>query len=153
MSTTSGSTAHSPDFSKWSCSRSRSAKGSGRTQWSGMNIAVMVLGFVFFWPVGLLILGWILTGRHVRDLPSAVRQIWNQFFSSQDVPFMKQSDNIVFNEYQQTQYDRISEIKNEIREQSRRFGEFRMNARRRADQAEFREFMASSPDSDKPEAV
>ena len=57
-------------------------------------------------------------------------------------------DNVVFNEYQQTQYDRIREIKEEIKSRANRFSEFRMDAKRRADQEEFNRFMASGPYSD-----
>lgn len=58
------------------------------------------------------------------------------------------SDNVVFDEFQQTQYDRIREIKDEIKERSRRFAEFRARARRRADEAEFNEFMSEAPPRD-----
>ncbi|MFK7997708.1 MAG: DUF2852 domain-containing protein [Granulosicoccus sp.] len=120
----------------------------GPTQrWSGTNIAVMVLGFVMFWPLGLVILGWIMVGRDVRDLPGAIKNLWAQFFGGSTVDCrFSGSDNIVFNEYQQTQYDRISEIKNEIRERARRFKEFSMDAKRRADREEFDRFMSSAPD-------
>ena len=110
----------------------------------------MVLGFVFFWPVGLLILAWIMSGRDVRDLPGVIQAMWSQFFGGQgmDSRFTSSTHNIVFNEYQQTQLDRIREIKNEIRERARRFKEFSMNAKRRADQEEFDRFMNSAPGSD-----
>lgn len=149
MNTTAEGTVQSEKFSPRSCFGGRSGLHGNNSSWSGLNIAAMVLGFVFFWPVGLVLLGWMLCGRQVKDLPAAVRQVWDHFFSWQTAPLVRQSENVVFNEYQQTQYDKISEIKAEIREQSRRFSEFRMNARRRADQAEFRDFMASSPDADK----
>ncbi|MFK8081203.1 MAG: DUF2852 domain-containing protein [Granulosicoccus sp.] len=118
-------------------------------RWSGTNIAVMVLGFVMFWPLGLVILAWIMSGRDVRDLPGAVKARWQQFFGGNpvDCRFASSTDNIVFNEYQQTQYDRISEIRNEIRERARRFKDFSMNARRHADKEEFDRFMSSAPDS------
>lgn len=131
----------------WSC-RSRQSGHSQQTQkWSGINIAVMVLGFVMFWPVGLAILGWIMSGRDVRDLPGAIKSVWDHFFGAHplETRFSSSSDNIVFDEYQQTQYDRIAEIKNEIRERARRFRDFSLNARRRADQEEFDNFMASAP--------
>lgn len=124
----------------------------GRGQWSGFNIAAMVVGFVLFWPVGLVVLGWILSGRHVRDLPAAVRRQWENLDLSWPGAGrrgeFKQSGNSVFEAYQQTQYERIAEIKQEIGERSRRFSEFRADARRRADEEEFRQFMASSPVSD-----
>ena len=122
---------------------SRSGSDWGRKgSWTGFNIAAMVIGFVFFWPVGLVILYWIIRGRDLRDLPAAAREKWSQMFGrSKGGP----SGNIVFEEYQQTQYDRIREIKEEIRERGRRFADFREDAKRRADQEEFNQFMASSP--------
>ena len=59
------------------------------------------------------------------------------------------NENSVFDEFQQTQYDRIAEIKEEIKERSRRFSEFRFDVKRRAEQEEFSQFMASHPDTDK----
>ena len=132
------------------CSRGLGSRGVGskwgkKGDWSGFNIAAMVLGFIFFWPVGLVILYWIIRGRDVRTLPGAARDKWHSFFSGSSAG---RSSNIVFDEYQQTQYDRIREIKEEIRERSRRFASFKEDAQRRVDQEEFNQFMASSPASD-----
>jgi len=112
-----------------------------RGSWTGINIAAMVLGFVFFWPVGLVILYWILKGRDVRALPGAIRGQWVQMRGGS----YSGSSNVVFNEYQQTQYDRIKEIKDEIDSRSKRFAEFRMQAKRREDEDEFSRFMSSAP--------
>ena len=102
----------------------------------------MVVGFVFFWPVGLVVLYWIMTGRNVQELPGAVRDQWQRMFNGSKTP-LSHADNVVFSDYQQTQYDRIREIKEEIKSRAQRFGEFRMDARRRADQEEFDRFMAN----------
>ena len=126
---------------KHSHQRGRCSKG----RWTPMNIAAMVLGFVCFWPVGLLVLFWILSGRNVQDLPEAVREKWQQFFGDTSNKRRGSSDNIVFDEYQQTQYDRINEIREEIKARHARFQAFRMDAKRRADEEEFNRFMASKP--------
>ena len=112
-----------------------------RGRWTGFNIAAMVVGFVFFWPVGLVVLYWILKGRDARDLPAAIRDQWRMFRGGS----YNRSDNVVFNEYQQTQYDRTKEIKDEIDSRARRFTQFRDDAQRRKDEEEFNRFMASSP--------
>lgn len=124
----------------WSRRGGRTCKGN----WSGFNIAAMVVGFVFFWPVGLVVLFWIMSGRQARDLPGAVREQWDRLFSN-GKPDIFGNDNVVFSDYQQTQYDRISEIKEEIKSRARRFGEFRMDIKRRKDQDEFNRFMADGP--------
>ncbi|MEM7260090.1 MAG: DUF2852 domain-containing protein [Pseudomonadota bacterium] len=131
------STVEKTDTRSW---RDRRCGG----HWTGMNIAAMVVGFVFFWPLGLVILYWTLKGRNVKELPGAIKDRVGQLMGgvSRDG-----GSNVVFNEYQQTQYDRIREIKAEIKERSDRFNEFRADARRRADQEEFDRFMASTPNA------
>ena len=135
-----------------SASRSpgRCCAGRGRgANWSGINIAAMVVGFVLFWPIGLFVLYWILTGRDVRDVPRWISQQWSKVTGMGNgidgLGKIGHSDNVVFNEFQQTQHDRIREIKEEIKERARRFGEFRANAKRRADEEEFNRFMADTP--------
>ncbi len=123
----------------------RRARACNGSKWSGTNIVAMVLGFVFFWPVGLLVLFWILTGRNAVDLPAAIKAKWVALRSGADIDlnfkFESSSDNVVFNEYQQTQYDKIREIKHEISERSKRFNNWRADAQRRVDEAEFEAFM------------
>ena len=124
------------------------AKGN----WSGINIAAMVIGFVVFWPLGLLILYWNIKGRNVQDLPRAIQQKWNAMVNGRWSPNMASDgitgENTVFDEYQQTQYDRIVEIKEEIKNRARSFKDFRSNAKRREDEAEFEEFMSSDRSKD-----
>ncbi len=120
-----------------------------RGNWSLMNIAAMVLGFVLFWPLGLAVLFWNISGRDVRDIPGTVKQKWSDMFGGShnraSYHGYSSSENAVFDEFQQTQFDRISEIKEEIKNRARRFGDFRANARRRAQEKEFQEFMSSNP--------
>ena len=119
--------------------------------WSCFNIAAMVLGFIVFWPLGLFILFWNISGRSVKELPGSVRQTWSNLTNGWggDTSFHRadSSDNDVFNEYQQTQYDRIHEIKEEIKTRSTRFKNFRKDAKRRADQEEFNRFMSDTPEA------
>ncbi len=125
-------------------------KGSGgcvfnaSANWSFTNIAAMVIGFVLFWPLGLFVLYWILTGRNVTDLKAHLTRKWHRYKGKESAE-ANGTDNEVFNDYQQTQYDRIREIKDEIKERARRFAEFRSDAKRRADEEEFRRFMDDSP--------
>ncbi len=115
-----------------------------RANWSITNIVAMVIGFVLFWPLGLFMLYWIFKGREVTDLRRHFAEKWNRF-KGNDAAGASGADNQVFNEYQQTQFDRIREIKDEIKERARRFAEFRSDAKRRADEEEFRRFMDDSP--------
>lgn len=130
-----------------------SRKGScNKGNWSGMNVAVMVIGFVLFWPVGLLLLYWNISGRNVKDLPSAIQEKWSEISSGSFFGTTKNKDskdeNEIFDEYQQTQYDRIKELKEEIKNRARSFRNFRANAKRRADESEFKDFMSSDRSKD-----
>ena len=115
--------------------------------WSGINIAAMVIGFVLFWPLGLLILYWNIKGREVKDLPRAIQQKWSEMVNGSWSPGKgtdgTTGENTVFDEFQQTQYDRIVEIKEEIKNRARSFKDFRSDAKRREDEAEFEEFMST----------
>lgn len=136
--------AHHEQGPVWSQFATRCGSGSGKSNWSGVNIAAMVLGFVLFWPIGLIVLFWIMAGRNAWELPEAIRHQWSQMRRMWNREH-DTDDNVVFNEYQQTQYDRIREIKDEIKSRSKRFGEFRAAAKRRADREEFNQFMSDTP--------
>lgn len=126
-----------------------SRRGCCNGNWSGMNIAAMVVGFVLFWPVGLLILYWNIKGRDLKDLPSAVQAKWSNLVSGgKSMSVNVKGENSVFDEFQQTQYDRIAEIKEEIKNRANSFKEFRSDAKRRADEDEFKEFMSSDRSKD-----
>lgn len=141
MASSIGSTVDQPERqSRAHCCGNWGSRGN----WSILNIAAMVVGFMVFWPIGLFILYWIIKGRSVKELPRSIREQWSKIAKGRDVEGSS-SGNVVFNEFQQTQYDRIREIKDEIKERSRRFAEFRANAKRRADEEEFNRFMAEAP--------
>lgn len=143
MSSSSGTTVNQSNPRSWGpCRTAR----SGKANWSTFNIAAMVLSFVFFWPAGLVVLFWILSGRNAKDLPEAIREKWYELRGSAQ-GFSDASSNSVFNDFQQTQYDRINEIKHEIKLRSDRFKEYKADAKRRADQEEFNNFMSSQPDN------
>jgi hypothetical protein len=115
--------------------------------WSVANIAAMVLGFVFFAPLGFAILVWTLMGRPVQELPAWAREKWSRFVVGNRTSTYSESENTVFNEYQQAQYDRIRELKDEIKKRTEAFRRFRFDAKRRKDQQEFDDFMASKPEA------
>jgi hypothetical protein len=148
-------TMSSTDYSSARRSRGHCFNGHtwpcGQGHWSGANIAAMVLGFIIFPPIGFVVLLWTILGHPIQDLPGWVRDKWNQFFRKSSAGSHGDSENIVFNEYQQTQYDRIREIKEEIKRRAEAFRSFRFDAKRRKDQEEFDDFMASKPTDSRDE--
>ncbi len=137
MSTSTATGVNQSNHSNWArC-------GSSKANWHPVNIAATVVSFVVFWPIGLLVLFWVLSGRDALELPGVIKDKWQQL-RGQFGGFNDSSDNTVFNAFQQTQYDRINEIKDEIKARSERFKAFRADAKRRADEAEFNEFIKQS---------
>ncbi len=57
-------------------------------------------------------------------------------------------ENEIFDEYQQTQYDRVRELKDEIKNRARNFRVFKTDAKRREDEVEFNAFMSSDRTKD-----
>jgi len=82
----------------------------GKGHWSAANIATMVLGFIIFPVLGLIVLVWTILGNPIQELPKWLRKKWNQIRNSRSTTEKWDSDNIVFNEFQQTQFDRIKAI-------------------------------------------
>lgn len=144
MSSSSSSVNHADHHVGTSCGAGWGKKGN----WSGLNIAAMVFGFVLFWPIGLLVLFWICTGRNVQSLPEAIQRQWSRFRQFAGIGGAHTSSNSVFDAYQETQYDRIREIKEEIRLRSERFKAFKDEAKRKLDEEEFRRFMANTPNAE-----
>jgi hypothetical protein len=128
-------------------SDSHNAEGLFRSaNWSGANITAMIFGFLVFAPLGLVVLVWALMGRPIQALPGWIRDQWHRLRGANGTQVHPDSENIVFNEYQQTQHDRIREIKDEIRQRADAFRAFRADAKRRQDRKEFEEFMSTNPE-------
>jgi len=111
----------------------------------------MVVGFVLFWPVGLFLLFWNITGGDVKELPDVIRGLWSRIddlWRGNGSGSRTSTENVVFNEFQQAQYERIREIKDEIKKRTGRFRDFRARAKRRADEEEFKQFMSDAPAKD-----
>ena len=70
--------------------------------WSGLNIAAMVVGFVLFWPVGLFLLFWNITGGDVKELPDVIRGLWSRIddaWRGNVSDSRSTTENGVFNEF------------------------------------------------------
>ena len=115
--------------------------------WSLPNIALMVLGFIIFAPLGFLILFGLIMGVGPLNLPAKIAEWFNQARESWDGSWnqvsmpRRGSGNSVFDEYQQTQMDRIDEIRAEIRNRDERFTSFKSDEQRDKERQQFDRFM------------
>jgi len=99
-------------------------KTSGR-RWTPLAIAAMVLGFVVWWPLGLVVLAYILWGG---DVDASFRHTVDQFRTPA-------SGNGAFDEYKRETLDRLEK-------EQKAFEEFVEQLRRTRDREEFERFMA-----------
>lgn len=129
------------------------ANGSVRTTSSGkrftlLNVVVVFAAFVVFWPLGLFLLIWICLGRTLGELCDLIADLGRkvqEWFSRQSTLRAGSSGNRVFDDYQQTQHDRIEEIRQEIRERDKAFREFKVQQDREMEQKQFDDFIQKTP--------
>ena len=115
----------------------------------GFEIALMVLGFVLFWPLGLAILFLIFWRRSYGEggsLPGWMSR--NPAFLARD------SGNSAFEEWKRSELDRLEAERRRLADAQREFSEFLDRLRRAKDRDEFDRFMmertGQRPPGDEP---
>ena len=114
-------------------------------RWSPLNIVLMILGFVVFWPLGLAMLAWIIWGDEIRRIAGE----WKSQFGSmsRSAPAWTQTasatGNMAFDEYRAKELKRLEEERRKIDAMRAEFEEFLNEVRRAKDQEEFERFMAA----------
>jgi hypothetical protein len=121
-----------------------------------LELVAMILGFIFFFPIGLAILFWRLAGRpdilapfrswwsggHAAAATSAWR--WSPAGSAFGGPGLyANSGNSAFEEYKARELARLEEERRRLAEEQKAFGEFMEELRRTKDREEFDRFMAN----------
>ncbi len=120
-----------------------------KPEWSFVTIALMVLGFVLFWPLGLAVLAYILWGeRFGGSSEKADRWISEQKsnwarkgYRSRPRGFSSHSGNAAFDEYREEQLRRLDEERRRLDEEVTQFREYVRNLRMARDREEFDRFM------------
>ncbi|HKA73617.1 MAG TPA: DUF2852 domain-containing protein [Xanthobacteraceae bacterium] len=118
------------------------AQGWARKAWTPWEIALMVTGFVVFWPAGLAILFWILwTRRH--GTPAWFDRIAG-VISVPGGPRMRgASGNSAFDEWKRSELDRLEQERRRLAEAEQDFAAFLDQLKRARDREEFDRFMAA----------
>ena len=159
-------TSQSQDYqSDWR--RSRCASGSFRP----LEIVAMILGFIFFWPVGLAILFfklWQMKSGHQGDLTSFAQQKadearnvyrdWRPAQWASHAPAWsaqsgaprtnsgwnpRTTGNHAFDDWRATELTRLEEERRKLEEAEREFTEHIDELRRARDREEFERFMTA----------
>ncbi len=95
----------------------------------GAWIAAMVLGFIFFWPVGLALLAYMIWSKRMFSKSCSRRKSWHSHMSA-----IKPSGNSAFDAYKA---DTLARLEREQQD----FEAFLRRLREAKDKAEFDQFM------------
>lgn len=138
--------------------------GRCRSGWKGAEIAVMVLGFIVYWPIGLAMLGfkiWQKKTGYRGDLGSFVRESWASASSGQwsARPWARsacgfggwaasggawrarRTGNSAFDDWRDAELAKLEEERRKLEAAEREFSDYIQNLRRAKDREEFDRFM------------
>ena len=115
-----------------------------RPAWTPLTIFLMVLGFVFFWPLGLAMLAYIIWGHRLPEVRrhfEGMKRDWSNEFRGCGARGYQRTGNAAFDEYRARELKRLEEERRKLEEERREFETFMQNLRRARDQEEFDRFM------------
>jgi biopolymer transport protein ExbB/TolQ len=118
-----------------------------RPAWTPATIALMVAGFIVFWPIGLAMLGFILFGDRLdafkQEANATVDGVANAFRrTSHGFSRATATGNVAFDEWRDGEIDRLNNERRKLDELRADFEEELRELRRAKDQEDFDRFMA-----------
>jgi hypothetical protein len=119
-------------------------QGCSRSRWTALNILLMVIGFVVFWPLGLAMIAWIIWGDEIARIWGDVKAQFRTM--SERTPFRPvfgETGNVAFDDYRAAELKRLEEERRRLEEMRAEFESFLKELRRVKDQEEFDRFMAN----------
>lgn len=122
-----------------------------KPQWGPLTIALMVLGFIVWWPLGLAMLAYILWGENFGGSAEKAQgwvskqRAWVRGNcgpnSHHRHGFRHSSGNAAFDDYRAEQLKRLEEERKRLDEEVNAFHEYMRNLRMAKDREEFDRFM------------
>ncbi|HEV7321065.1 MAG TPA: DUF2852 domain-containing protein [Ensifer sp.] len=117
-----------------------------RPDWTPATIALMVLGFVVFWPLGLAMLAYILFGEKLKtfkkDANDTVDGMCSAFKRGGRRPnWTHRTGNVAFDDWREAELTRLDEERRKLDEMREEFDTYVRELRRAKDQEEFDRFM------------
>ena len=122
-----------------------------RPDWTPATIALMVLGFVVFWPLGLAMLAYILFGERLQAFKRDANDKLDGFSKScrgaarwGNNGFGRHrpgTGNMAFDDWRKAEMDRIDEERRKLDEMRAEFDGYMRELRRAKDQEQFDRFM------------
>lgn len=123
-----------------------------RPAWTPATIALMIIGFMVFWPLGLAMLAYILWGDRLDEFKAEVNRTTDRFTAwgrngacgrSARQGFTSRTGNVAFDDWRETEMKRIEEERRKLDEMLHEFDDYLRELRRAKDQQEFDSFMSN----------
>lgn len=115
-----------------------------RPAWTPVTIAMMIIGFMIYWPLGLAMIAYIIWGDRLEgmkdDLNRATDKVSETFKQSTHT---SRTGNVAFDEWREVELARLEEERQKLNESVREFEEYQRELRRAKDAEEFEAFMKS----------
>ena len=130
-----------------------------RPAWTPATIALMVIGFMVFWPLGLAMLAYIIWGDRLdgfkRDVNRATDGIFAGCRRGSDKAARwghgsARTGNVAFDDWREKELERLDEERRKLDEMLTQFDDYARELRRAKDQDEFDRFMANRNKSTAP---
>ncbi|WP_081159057.1 DUF2852 domain-containing protein [Ensifer aridi] len=118
-----------------------------RPDWTPATIALMVLGFIVFWPLGLAMLAYILFGDKLKafkkDANDGVNRMCAGFRRNHRSHWAHhhRTGNVAFDDWREAELARLYEERRKLDEMREEFDAYVRELRRAKDQEEFDRFM------------
>ncbi|RWA72069.1 DUF2852 domain-containing protein [Mesorhizobium sp.] len=122
-----------------------------RPAWTPATIALMVIGFMVFWPLGLAMLAYIIWGDRLEGFKRDVNRATDGVFAGCRRGSEKaarwghgssRTGNVAFDDWREKELERLAEERRKLDEMLTEFDEYARELRRAKDQEEFDRFMA-----------
>ena len=119
-----------------------------RPAWTPVTIAMMIIGFMLFWPLGLAMLAYILWGDRLDQFKSDINKATDRAccaFTKRNTSFRSNgpTGNVAFDDWRESELKRLHEERLKLDAMRAEFDEYARELRRAKDEAEFKSFMAN----------
>ena len=121
-----------------------------RPAWTPVTIAMMIVGFMIFWPLGLAMIAYIMWGDRLdqfkQDVNAATDRAscaWGKARFSRENGFGShaRTGNVAFDDWRDAELQRLDEERRKLEEMRAEFEDYAHELRRAKDQDEFDRFM------------
>jgi hypothetical protein len=122
-----------------------------RPAFTPLTLLLMILGFIFFWPLGLAMLAYMIFGhrfpevrQHFEGMKRDWAHDWDRGMRHHRRGYPR-SGNFAFDEYREKEMKRLEEERRRLDEELRDFESYMNDLRRARDAEEFDRFMRERP--------